>query len=210
MKVFRTFTDQHLALQAVAELRQNGLEADLAQEHIHGALTFLLQIAPEQESLATAILDNSIPTEEMDHNYLASLSDEELLEILINRHTYHESMAANAQELLKQRQPTLDLEAVTSHHEQVYLEELSHAKRGKKLSRNQLIWAYLSILGFGMGGMIVGITLSESRQKGPDGESYFTYPPRIRKHGKNIFALGCFTFVLGLSFKIWHEINMAA
>lgn len=205
MITLQVYTDREEALQAIAFLKDHGIEAGLAQKYENGVQTFRLQLDENDKGRAEALLTSPEDTIELADNYLDGFTDEELLEVLVNQENYHTSVVANARELLLSKRPGLDIEAVEKYHQGQFQEKLATVQAGKTMGFLGLTLAYLSVLVGGVGGIIAGLVLEEGRTLGPDGESYHTYAPEVRKHGRIIRWIGILLLVGIIVYKIMRE-----
>ena len=186
MALFQTYTDQQLAMQDLVALKDKGIDADLSQQHENGVLIFSLNVPDVELERAFKMLGGVAVAEVAPNNYLAELTDDELIEILVEEDKNTQLVVENAKQLLLERDPEFDF---TTVHARQYLESISDEK-GEKAHWGHLLIGYILALLGGLIGISIGWFIETGKKKSVDGNTYYTYDEPSRFHGRVIKWLG--------------------
>jgi hypothetical protein len=201
---FQKFNDEALATELIILLNQHGIkfqvEGDSAFDPTFSGSNDLnkeirVKIPKHDfEKVDQLLLDISklhIDTVEKDY-YLYEFNDEELIEIITKHDEWSQFDFLLAQKILKDRGKEVNPETVKVIKKQ-RISELG------KPEESQKVWIYLGYISAVLGGLIgifIGYHLSTSKKILPNGDRVYTHNIPDRKHGKRIFILGIFFFII--------------
>lgn len=202
MKTFKTYADQETALSELTYLRQNGIEANLAQSHDNGILTFQLEVDESDLEAAQRLLEQEdLPTTNDASNFMADYSDEELKDILVNQVDYGRAMVDNARTLLLERNPQTDFSEIEQAGEKEFASRLSKQQQGLRARISGLVAAYILALLGGIIGLGAGWFIQTGKTLAVDGKKYHTYDQYSRKHGERIKWIGIVSLIFWIAFE---------
>ncbi|MBO6662134.1 MAG: hypothetical protein JJ909_02215 [Roseivirga sp.] len=187
---FRTYTDQNEAFKKAAILKDSNIECELTQFTENGALFFRLELEEESIALAKELLKEV--DEVSGEDFLADFSNEELVDMLVNSHTYSPVMVDAAKTMLVERNPNFDFSSLEKQKN----ENEEQLKTGVNGGKGQILFGYLFAIAGGIIGLGIGWFLETSKTKSNSGESYYTYDESSRKHGRRIKWLSIFFIIL--------------
>lgn len=202
MQILKTCTDQETALLELTHLRQSGIEANLAQSHNNGVLTFQVAVAEKDlEAAQTLLAQESLPITDEMSNFMADYTDEELKEIIINQSDYGSAMVENAQSSLLERNPDFDFTETDLAKETKFADRLSQAQQGVRAQTVGIVAAYVFALLGGIVGLGAGWFIETGKTTAVDGKKYYTYDDYSRRHGARIKWIGIISMVCWVLFQ---------
>ncbi len=201
---FQKFNDEALAKELIILLNQHGIkfqvEGDSAFDPTFSGTNELnkeIRVKIPKHDFEKAdqlLLDISklqIDTVEKDY-YLYEFTDEELIEIVTKHDEWSQFDFLLAQKILKGRGKEINPEVVKVIKRQ-RINELA------KPEESQKGWIYIGYVMALLGGIIgiaIGYHLSTFKKTLPNGDRIYVHNIEDRKHGKRIFILGIFFFIL--------------
>ncbi|GAB5528032.1 MAG: hypothetical protein Roseis2KO_59040 [Roseivirga sp.] len=201
MQIIKTYTDQETALSELTHLRQNSIEADLAQSHNNGVLNFQLEVAEKDLEAAQALLvEESLPTADEIPNFMADYTDEELKEIIINQSDYSSVMVDNARSSLLERNPDFDFTETDKAKETKFADRLHQERQGLRAQTIGIVAAYIFALLGGIVGLGAGWFIETGKTIAVDGKKYYTYDDYSRRHGARIKWIGIISMICWVLF----------
>lgn len=149
----------------------------------------MLMIPVEQFGEANSLLELSAAQQEVlidDEHYLNDFTDEELTQIVAQRHEWstHDYLAAI--KLLDQRGIQIDPEMIARQQEE-NLRQIREPKSAHKATLSRV--AIVALFGGPMG-LLQGYHYWQSTKTDPTGEKYFEYDAATRSKGQFIFSAG--------------------
>lgn len=142
-----------------------------------------------EENLIVASLNNV----ENDH-YLFEYSDEELMEIVINKEEWSKYDYLLAQKILREKGKEVDPELLNVIEKQ-RTEELS---KQEDLPKMWIFFGYFFAIIGGFIGVMIGYTIMSYKRNLPDGSTVYLYKKEDRVKGQNILILS----IIGIIFWI--------
>lgn len=210
MILFRATIERTEADQLIDLLSEHGINARISENS--GNLDYVFQgettthkfevliNEPDREKaeqllkeLATEVLD----TINKDH-YLFLFSNEELINVLINKDEWNEIDVLLSRQILKERGVKIDQADIDKKQFKRKL-ELEKPEGGQI---GWIIVGYLLVLFGGFAGIILGSALWLSRKTLPNGTKVPVYSEQVRKHGKIIFYIGVIVFTVFFLYRI--------
>ena len=143
------------------------------------------------ETLLTDLAKEDLNSVDKDY-YLFAFSDDELIDVLIKKNEWNEFDVLLSQKILEERGVDINLNEIEKERELRDL-ELQQPEGGQT---GWIIFGYITALIGGFIGILLGYSLWLSKKKLPNGTKVPAYNEDIRKHGKIIFYLGVFMFVI--------------
>ncbi|MCE7996582.1 MAG: hypothetical protein HEP71_31725 [Roseivirga sp.] len=202
MLTFKTYADQEVALSELTYLRQNGIEANLAQSHDNGILTFQLEVAEKDLETSQLLLKREdLSTTNEDSNFMADYNDQELKDIIINQVDYGQAMVDNARAVLLERNPQIDFSEIEQTREMEFANRLSKQQQGLRARTSGIVAAYIFALMGGIIGLGAGWFIQTGKTLAVDGNKYYTYDQHSRKHGERIKWLGIVSLIFWTLFE---------
>lgn len=188
MAIFRTYVEHQQAMADLVFLREHKVEANLSQVHESGMQVFSLELEEQDFENARQLLNQEVE----EAGTMLNLSDYsliELREIIIKAHEYSEPFIKLVSAELEKRGEK-DLEGLVIEQERHKAELIEEASSGTSLSNTWLIFGYLAAFLGGILGLGMGWFVETGKTNAPDGQTYYSYDERSRKHGKWIKWLG--------------------
>jgi len=211
---FRRFDDMVIAKEFLATLEEMSIDYKIEEYAKETGVSFYNQSEKEilvklhQTDFETA--HNIVPNENVsdeisaDH-YLYDFTDEELIDVLVKPHEWGEIDRLFAPKILIQRGydlSKLDIEQKKETH-------IQSLAQPQKESTLLLILGYLTAIGGGIFGLMIGWGLDNAKTTLPNGKQIYTYTEKSRKHGTRIYKLSVIMitayilmFIIRLAFEI--------
>ena len=199
---FRNFPTLDQAKELENLLNQNNIKTILTDNVAPVDILFLgsalhnqfeIKISSLDFSKAESLLDETAENilDEIDEDYyLFEFTDEELYEILLKSDEWNALDYKLAQKILTDRGKVIDAEMLSS----LKKERLKILAQPEGNQKPWIIAGYLfSFLGGGIG-IIIGYSLWTAKKTLPNGQKVYSYNPKDRKNGKNIFIIGLIVF----------------
>jgi hypothetical protein len=146
-------------------------------------------------------LQNKFLTDQVAHvdkdYYLFSFTDSELIEIVEKSDEWGKFDLILAKKILREKGIVISESRVIELREE-RIEKLS------KPEKSQMIWVilgYISAIGGGLFGILIGTHLKNHQRTLPNGERVYEYTVNDRNHGKIIFNIGIISLILSIG--IW-------
>lgn len=149
------------------------------------------------ESVLADVAKESLNTIDRDY-YLFSFSDDELVNILIQKNEWSEFDVLLSKKILDERNVSVNQSEIDRKKNLRDL-ELEKPEGGQV---GWIIFGYIAALFGGFIGILLGYSLWLSNKKLPNGKKVPAYNEHIRKHGKIIFYSGIVIFVILLVFRL--------
>ena len=203
---YKSFFEEETFIEFKQFLKKNKIEFESKVENPNIYHTSANVITPEYivkikqsdydyvEGLVSEIMKNEVENVNSDH-YLFSFSDSELYEIITKPEEWSSFDFQLAKKILKDRGKEID-ETLISKIKEVRNENLAEPEEYPK---SMVLVGYFSSFLGGFLGLIIGYILLFSKKTLPNGEEFYTYPPKARNHGLGILVLSA--LVLGV---IWY------
>jgi len=131
--------------------------------------------------------------------YLYQFTNDELIDILIKSEEWSSTDYVLAQQILAKRGVSInqaDLEKLKTKH----IDEL---QRPEQPQTALIIIGYILAFLGGFAGIFIGWYLKSSKKTMPDGEQFYSFTNKDRKHGQTMFVIGCICFVLTILTRIF-------
>ena len=138
----------------------------------------------------------------VDHDYyLFQFTDQELTEIIRKPDEWGSFDYELAKRILRNRgiEITPDLEQSIR---QSRISELSKPESGSPF---WVLAGYIAAILGGFLGLLIGWLLANLTKTLPNGERVAVYNERVRKHGKMIFSISVFSFIVFMAFRLWMQ-----
>jgi hypothetical protein len=201
---FKKFYDYNLAVEVKEHLEANNIECIIEEnaQYFSPSITgaslnnaINLKINPADFNKARDILFSyyleAIKSIDKDY-YLFEFSDQELFEIISKPDEWGELDFILAQEILKDRGKEIKPELLKSLGKQ----RLTHLSKKEKTKKYLIYKGYFWAFFGGLGAIIFGYDLANSKKIMPNGDNVYTYDEEERKHGERIFQLGCISLII--------------
>lgn len=197
---FRKFDSENEALAVKELLEKNNIPVMIRKERavLDRAIigqqfdpSFELKIPASCFNEAEDLLIGAVVLDDPEPDYyLLSFSDDELREIVEKRDEWGHYDYVLALKLLKDRGVEISKVQLDSFRQQ-RMQELAKPDDGSSIWT--VIGYLISLLGT-FAGPFIGLAILVSRKTLPDGSSVYSFSPRIRKHGGNMFILSIVSF----------------
>lgn len=132
-----------------------------------------------------------------DH-YLFSFTNEELLDVLIQKNEWNELDVLLSEKILKERGTVVDQKNLEQKREIRDL-ELAKPEGGQT---GWIIFGYISAFLGGFFGLVIGYFIWQAKNKLPNGTKVYAYNDDVRRHGQIIFFLSLIIFPIVFLLKI--------
>jgi hypothetical protein len=153
------------------------------------------------ESVYVKIAEEDIDSIDLDY-YLFQFTNEELLDLLVNKNEWSELDVILSRKILLNRGVKID----ESELEQKQLERKEELSKPEGGQLGWLIFGYISIPFGGFIGLVVGYFIWQAKNKLPSGEKVPAYSEKVRMHGKIIFLISVIVFPLIFILRVYTEI----
>ena len=201
---FKSFNDKTIANEIAELLIDKGIECNVEDNsHYHNqtlaGATFEnlinLKISPENFNTAREVLHNYYKdaVESTQSNYyLFEFTNEELLEIISKPDEWGEFDYLMSQKILNER----GIEISEAVLDSMFKERSKEISQKEGINKAIIIEGYLYAFLGGIGAIIWGYSLVNSKKTLLNGEQTYTYGAAERKHGQRIFSLGCISLII--------------
>jgi len=203
---FRTTVTRLEADEIASLLSENDIPSRVAKnegdlDHVFNGESptdkFEVLIHKEDLSRAENVLVG-IATEQLNEispdQYLYSFSNEDLLNVLIEKNEWNEIDVLLSERILKDRGVEIDYTELSQQRKQ-RMHSLSEPKGGQI---GWVIIGYISAFLGGFLGLVIGYFIWQAKNKLPNGEKVPAYNERLRKHGLAIFLISLVVFPIVL------------
>lgn len=124
--------------------------------------------------------------------YLFDFETEELFDVLAKPDEWNEMDLRLARSILMKRGEKVNDQVIAD----LRLKRIEDLKKPDEISGSVVFLAYIGSLLTGVIGMFGGWHMWKGEKTLPDGFKMLTYSEGVRKHGRNVFILGCIAFPL--------------
>jgi hypothetical protein len=203
-QTFKTFTDRETAENFADVLQQHGIRFSIEEDRLtfdpsyaHNPLNkdYLIKISPGDFTRAHAAYEDYfallVDKAEPDY-YLYTFSDEELVEIVTKPDEWGTFDNLLAQKLLAERGISFSPAEKKALNEKRY----QQLQAPKNEATDTILGYYLVSLLFFPVGIVIGRVWAYSKKTLPDGERVPVYNQQVQQHGRNLFRLAVFIFVV--------------
>lgn len=204
---FRFFPSREVAEECQFLLRNNGVDSilvedsgDLAKEFLGDSPhhKFELLIDESKREIAELLLMD-MAMEELENidrsHFLFDFSDEELMDVLVEKHEWNEVDVLLSQKILQERGVVVQEEELQVLREK----RLNELAKPESKQTGWVIAGYIAIVIAPFVGAILGFALSKSQKRLPNGVKVPRYSTSVQKHGDFIG----FTSVISLALQIY-------
>ena len=199
---FRHYADRAEAVDLVALLNSEGLDAVVSDNSAVFDVTFTAGAEQEYHVLLPAdeflraeeILEREareVPLILSAEHYLRTFDNDELMDVLKEADAWSPEDRVQAERLLRDRGVQVDHEALRMAR-RYRMDELARPEKAR--------WTWLAVgialiwIG-GIGGLVIGWSLTNARKVLPDGRSVYRYTEGDRRSGQIIFVMGAVVLV---------------
>jgi len=207
---FRFFPSREVAEECQFLLRNNGVDSilvedsgDLAKEFLGDSPhhKFELLIDESKREIAELLLMD-MAMEELENidrsHFLFDFSDEELMDVLVEKHEWNEVDVLLSQKILRERGINLSEEEL-ERKRQKRLEALAQPDGNQT---GWLIFGYISILLAPFVGAVLGFALMKSQKRLPNGVKVPRYSTTVQNHGKLIAVFSLLSLIVKIYFNV--------
>lgn len=203
LESFKKYNDQHAATYAVNLLHAANISVKARQYTVKSDAVMGGQPQPEWELLidkkhlkkAENLIEQdvraylrSVPKD----YYLFEFETDELFDVLAKPEEWNEMDVRLARSILMKRGEKVNDQVIADLRHQ----RIEDLKKPEEVSGGLIFMAYLGSLAGGVIGMFAGWHLWKGEKTLPNGFKMLTYGDSVRKHGRNVFILGCIFFPL--------------
>ncbi|MGZ5243077.1 MAG: hypothetical protein ACXWEY_12560 [Bacteroidia bacterium] len=208
---YRKFSDVNAALELGALLEKNDLEylhedtsASFDASFANNDLSkeYRIKLHKEDFEKADKILHEqaSAEIEDLDEDYyLFEFTDEELIEVVLNRNDWSALDFVLAQKLLKERGKEVNPEVIN----QVEKQKIDALAKPEEDQKNLIAAGYIFAILGGLIGIFIGFHLYTQKKTLPDGRQVYAFSDHDRKEGERIFITGIIALIIWILVKIF-------
>lgn len=166
---------------------------------------FEVLIHEEDREAANKVL-SELAQSELDHvspdHYLFSYTNDELLNVLVEKDEWNETDVLLSEKILIDRGVTIDFNKIAQQSEERNA-ELSKPKGGQAF---WVVIGYISAFLGGFLGLVIGYFIWKAKNKLPNGKKVPAYSEKLRKHGLAIFLISLIVFPTMLILRLASDI----
>lgn len=154
------------------------------------------------KEVMTALNDVTIENISPDY-YLFDFTDEELLDVLVNKEEWSELDVVLSEKILNDRK-------VEINHEDLLEKQKARQAELEKPANNQTLWiavGYVFAFLGGFMGLIIGYFFWQAKNTLPNGTKVYAYSESDRKNARIIFFISALVFPVSLVWRVFGEIN---
>lgn len=207
---YQKFNDQAAAAELADFFSENGIEFKLEDSSINFDVTFSynelnkefrVKIKDSDFTKANKLLQQAVQQdiEQADEShYLYRFTNDELIDLIEKADEWNPFDVALAQDILKQRGKEIKDDTI----QKFKADRLTALREPEKAKPFWIATGYLLAILGGILGFFIGWHLINHKRTLPNGESIYAYTDADRKNGYNILALGVFSLLAIVAFKV--------